>query len=128
MIKKIRYGNYLGSGHNSFPKEPVDELDFLCVLHDIDHTICGGNSIMGDKALHHRLKKVDYSKLTFLGLMFYFGALIFYTGIYPYIIRAFIMRETEHDRRNWSKTHAQRTAEYEKQSSLWEKYDYQKYL
>jgi len=130
----MRYGNYLGNKYNKYPLEPIDELDYCCFLHDIDHKLSGGNNRYADRELNKRLKLVDFSKLSIKGKVFYILARYIYSGFYAYIIRELYIFDrllvkynfghTEYiEQREWNNSYYARLRAYANKPIEWKEWN-----
>jgi len=134
----MKYGNYLGNNYNRYPAEPIDELDYCCFLHDIDHKEAGGNNRFADMELNKRLKKVTFKNLTIKGKVFYIGARYLYSGLYAQVLRQLKVvndyliknkygKSEERELKAWLNSHYVRNRAYLDLSKVWKdgyKYNY----
>lgn len=119
----ITYGNYLGNNYNQYPLEPIDDLDYACFLHDIDHKLAGGNNRFADRQLYDRLKKVSFIKLDLIGKLFYILARFLYSGFYAYFLRELpIFKKDKYEEfGKWTQSYHNRISKYKNDSSIWKK-------
>jgi len=50
------YGNYYGNKHSNWDVPPIDGIDFVTFMHDIDHKICSPNNRFADRVLRDRMR------------------------------------------------------------------------
>jgi hypothetical protein len=84
------YGNYYGNNYSgdNYKLEPIDGVDFVTFMHDIDHRIMGGNNRYADRKVAPRMRYIlNKQKITIAGKAVAYMAIYVYSIFYAKIIR-----------------------------------------
>lgn len=127
FLRLFRYGNYLGHGHSNMGEVPVDEIDYVSFMHDVDHEVCGGDNYYADLAMHNRLKLVVFRDLKFVGKLYYIGTKFIYPAGYL-LYRRLFKKPTDAEKIKWDLSVEARESVYMSRGFGWNQFNLEKFL